>query len=185
MPTSLPSITVVTAPNGTPGAAASPDTLSVTLSLYDRYAQIVDFGHDSLPILSIDEPPPLGEGHGPNPTRVLAAAIGSCLASSLLFCLRKSRIDVRALRTRVDGRLVRNAHGRLRIAGFAVTITPTVRPEDVPRMERCLELFEDYCTVTESVRDGIDVGVRVTPAATPASADRGVPSRQDFARSFE
>jgi hypothetical protein len=31
------------------------------------------------------------------------------------------------------------------------------------RMARCLDLFESFCTVTESVRHGIDVSVKVQP----------------------
>ena len=43
---------------------------------------------------------------------------------------------------------------------------PQVQPEAEPRMRRCLELFEDFCVVTASVRDGIAVDVAVdTPAA--------------------
>jgi hypothetical protein len=33
-------------------------------------------------------------------------------------------------------------------------------------MRRCLELFEDFCTVTQSVRGGIDVQVQVEPQAS-------------------
>jgi uncharacterized OsmC-like protein len=31
-------------------------------------------------------------------------------------------------------------------------------------MARCLEVFEDYCVVTQSVRDGIDITVSVEPS---------------------
>ena len=44
---------------------------------------------EGLPPIVFDEPPPLGEGSGPNAAAVLAAAIGDCLAASFAFCLRK------------------------------------------------------------------------------------------------
>jgi len=33
--------------------------------------------------------------------------------------------------------------------------------QDRERMNRCLEIFEDFCLVTQSVRKGIDVQVDV------------------------
>jgi organic hydroperoxide reductase OsmC/OhrA len=111
----------------------------------------------------VDEPPPLGAGHGPNASRLLAAAVGNCLSASALLCLRKARIDVRGMRTTVRSSMVRNEKGRLRIGTIRVDIEPVVSPADRERMSRCLELFEDFCVVTQSVREGIDVEVAVTP----------------------
>lgn len=34
--------------------------------------------------------------------------------------------------------------------------------EKPPRVSRCLELFEDYCVVTGSIREAIEVNVLVT-----------------------
>ena len=87
--------------------------------------------------------------------------MGSCLSASLLFCLRKSWADVSGLRTTVDVSLTRNERGRLRIGGIRVRLAPDLAPEQRERLGRCLELFQDYCIVTESVRDGIDVDVEV------------------------
>lgn len=129
------------------------------------YRQRVDFGLEAGASLVIDEPPPLGAGDGPNPARVLGAALGSCLGASLLFCLRRARIDVRGLATRVEGTLTRNERGRLRIAGIQVRLEPVVAAADQPRMARCLEVFEDFCVVTASVRPGIAVEVSVHPVA--------------------
>jgi len=136
---------------------------TVDLTLRDGYAFNVEFADGGGPPLVVDELPPLGEANGPNPARLLAAAIGSCLSSSLLFCLRKSRIEVANLRTTVEGAIVRNERGRLRIGRMRVRVAPELTLEQQERMGRCLDLFQDFCIVTESVREGIAVDVEVTP----------------------
>lgn len=133
----------------------------VTLELKTGYEFQVEFPDTALPPLLVDEAPPLGEGHGPNPARLLATAVANCLSASLLFCLRRARIEVRRLTATVRGTIVRNERGRLRIGGLDVAIRPEVAAEDRDRMARCLELFEDFCIVTESVRNGIDVKVGI------------------------
>jgi organic hydroperoxide reductase OsmC/OhrA len=117
------------------------------------------------PALTLDERPPLGAGHGPDASRVLGAAVAHCLASSLLFCLGRARVPVQDLTVNVEGTIARNDEGRLRVSELRVTITPTVAPADHERMERCLGLFEDFCTVSASVRKGIPIHVQVTPSA--------------------
>ncbi|HEV2670509.1 MAG TPA: OsmC family protein [Gemmatimonadales bacterium] len=145
------------------------ERFEVGLTLRDGYTFTVDFPDGDVQPLVVDELPPLGEGNGPNPTRLLAAAIGSCLGASLLFCLRKARIEVSELRTTVEGTLVRNARGRLRIGRIGVRLAPELTAEQRTRMGRCLDLFQDFCIVTESVRDGIAVDVEVenAPVAVP------------------
>jgi organic hydroperoxide reductase OsmC/OhrA len=142
----------------------SEERFDVMLDLETGYEFRVDFKEPGIPALTVDEPPPLGEGHGPNPSRLLATAVASCLSASLLFCLRRSRIDVKDVHATVSGTLARNERGRLRVSGLDVRINVEVAPGDRERMGRCMELFEDFCVVTESVRHGIDVGVRVDVA---------------------
>jgi organic hydroperoxide reductase OsmC/OhrA len=117
----------------------------------------------------VREPPPLGEAAGPNPVRVLAAAIGNCMSASLKFCLSRSRIEVLDIKTVVEGTMVRNERGRFRVGSMRVRIEPVVAPDDVERMSRCLEMFEDFCIVGQSVRDGIDIAVEVAPNAAAAA----------------
>jgi uncharacterized OsmC-like protein len=142
-------------------------TFEVTLSRDDEYRFDVDFQDGSGTILHMDEPEPLGGGAGPNATRVVAAAVGNCLSASLLFCLGRARIDVADVKTRVTGTIVRNERGRMRLGSLKVHIEPNVGSVPPEKIQRCLEIFEDFCIVTASVREGLDVEVEVeTPAAT-------------------
>jgi hypothetical protein len=63
------------------------------------------------------------------------------------------------------GRLERNERGRYRIAGIDVVLSISERRGELPHQERCLEQFEDFCVVTESIRAGIPVSVSVVDAA--------------------
>lgn len=137
---------------------------TVTLSRQQGYTFAAEYD-GGWPPLTLDEPAPLGENQGPNASRVVGAAVGHCLASSLLFCLGKARVPVADLGVRVEGTVARNDEGRLRITELRVTITPTVPMGDQERMQRCLGLFEDFCTVSASVRKGIPIHVEVTPSA--------------------
>jgi uncharacterized OsmC-like protein len=109
----------------------------------------------------MDEPEPLGDGVGPNAARVAAAAIGNCLSASLVFCLERARIDVADVRTRITGSVVRNERGRLRLGQVKVEIDPAVGDVPPEKIKRCLDIFEDFCIVTASLRDGLDVEVTV------------------------
>lgn len=137
---------------------------SLRLERREGYRFAIDFEQPPVPPLLVDEPKPLGDGAGPNAARLLGAAVGNCLSASLLYCLERAHVPVHGMETRVHGTIERNDRGRLRITGLRVHLEPDVAPEDRLRMERCLGLFEDFCIVTESVRQGIHVGVEV---ATP------------------
>ena len=141
---------------------------SIKVRRQDGFAFTADLTGDGTPDLLFDEPPPLGADLGPNAARVLAGAVGNCLAASLLLCLQKSRIDVGSIEATVHVTLTRNESGRLRIGGIRVELAPELQSQAPERFERCLGIFEDYCMVTQSVREGIDVEVSV--AATPAPA---------------
>jgi organic hydroperoxide reductase OsmC/OhrA len=78
---------------------------------------------------------------------------------------------VQGLRSEVRVRLVRNEHRRLRIGRVDVAIHPQEAiPDDA--LEACLKTFEDFCVVTQSVREGIDVSVNVS---RPPAAARSEP----------
>jgi uncharacterized OsmC-like protein len=143
----------------------------VRLVLEDGYRFVASFpDHPTVVPIRLDEPPPLGQGEGPNPMALLASAVGMCLASSLLFCLRKARAGVRGVAVEADTHVTRNEQGRLRIERIDVRLCPDVDPSDLARLERCDDLFEDFCTVTASIRDGIRVNVAMEAQPELASA---------------
>lgn len=133
-------------------------------------------GIDAPDVLS-DEGAPLGHDHGPRPSHLLLAAIANCLSASLLFALRKYKNAPGRLRASISAAGERNAEGRVRLPRAQVTLQLPEGSADYQHLERVLATFEDFCTVTQSVRQGIDVQVEVRDAQgqlllgqTPAEA---------------
>jgi uncharacterized OsmC-like protein len=115
----------------------------------------------AMEVLHSDEPPPLGTGSGPSPMQLLAAAVGNCLAASLLFALRKFRQSPEPITATAIAREGRNAEGRLRVQSIDARLALGVPAARLEHLDRVLERFEDYCTVTASVRAAIPVRVEV------------------------
>ena len=138
-------------------------TFSVKLKRDEGFVFKVDFDKEDFTDLIMDEPEPIGGDKGPNASRVLAAAIGNCLSASLLFCLQKSRVEVDGLETRVKGTTKRNEEGRWRISDINVEIGLDLEG-DADKLRRCIEIFENFCVVSQSVKEGIPISVKVTGA---------------------
>jgi uncharacterized OsmC-like protein len=141
----------------------------VTLRLAHDYEFVAEFNDvpDAAPV-TFDEPVPLGDGHAPSAAAMLGAAVGNCLSASLAFCLRKAHIEVAGLTTHVTTHVVRNEKGRFRISGIDVELEPSLGRINEP-IGRCEDLFEDFCTVTASVRHGIPVKVTLKETETVQS----------------
>lgn len=122
------------------------------------------FGAD-IADLRVDEPPPLGQGQGPAPVQLLAAAVGNCLTASLLFALRKYKQAPEPLQCEVSAEVGRNAEQRLRVLHIEARLTLGVVAAELQHLDRVLAQFENFCTVTESIRQGIPVTVSVFDAS--------------------
>ena len=132
----------------------------ITLQQIENFEFNVKFDWEGVEDLLLDEPDPLGGQKGPNAARLVGAAAGNCLSASLLFCLQKAKVDIKGIKTVVEGEVVRNEKKRLRIGKLKVTVGLDTEAERA-KLERCFGLFEDYCLVTQSLRDGIPVHVSV------------------------
>lgn len=136
--------------------------MSATVELQHEsdYRFAARFG-PAIPVVRSDLAPPLGGGTGPTPEHLLAAAVATCLASSLRFALVKFKQapdPMRAVATATEGR---NAQNRLRVQALKVAITLGVPAARLEHLERALASFEEFCTVTASVRAAVPVEVEV------------------------
>lgn len=133
---------------------------SVTLKQVKDYQFDIHYA-EGQPTILADEPPPLGEGAGPSPSQLLLAAVGNCMSSSLYFALSKFKLDPKGLTTTATGEIGRNEAGRLRVLSINVDIRMGSVAEGMERLDRVLMQFEQFCTVGESVRQGIPITVSV------------------------
>ena len=137
--------------------------ISVTLTQQHDYRFDIHFD-DNMPVLTTDEPAPLGTGLGPSPVQLLCASVGNCLSDSLLFALRKFKQAPEPLRCEVQAEVGRNADGRMRVLNMLATLHLGVPAAQLEQLERVLGQFEGFCTVTQSVGQGIPIQVRVLDA---------------------
>lgn len=138
--------------------------ITVTLRQQQDYQFNVEFGAE-VPALMCDEPAPLGKGQGPSPVQMLAAAVGNCLSDSLLFALRKFKQSPEPLSCQVSAEVGRNAEGRMRVLRMRAELRLGVPGAQLQHLDRVLEQFETYCTVTQSVGQGIAIETQVWDSA--------------------
>ena len=141
----------------------SESTIRVQLKQKQDYQFDIHFG-GAVPVIMGDEPAPLGAGQGPSPVQLLAAAVGNCLSDSLLFALRKFKQAPEPITCDVTAEVGRNAEGRMRVLGIRAVLTVGVPAASLEHLDRVLSQFESYCTVTQSVGQGIPVSVQVFDA---------------------
>ncbi len=137
--------------------------IHVQLRQQQNYQFEIDFGA-GIALLMGDEPAPLGAGQGPSPVQLLAAAVGNCLSDSLLFALRKFKQAPEPIQCDVQAEVGRNAEGRLRVLQIKAVLTLGVPAAALAQLERVLQQFEAFCTVTQSVGQGIPVQIEVLDA---------------------
>jgi uncharacterized OsmC-like protein len=135
-------------------------TITVSLTQQQDYRFLIEFG-GPVPAVVGDEPPPLGAAAGPSPVQLLTASVGNCLSDSLLFALRKFKQAPEPIRTQVVAEVGRNAEGRLRVLSMAAELHLGVPAAQLEHLQRVLDTFEQYCTVTQTVAAAVDITVRV------------------------
>lgn len=145
---------------GTNDAGVLAEVPTVTLEQESGYRFALQFG-GAIPVVHSDHEPPLGKGEGPSPLQMLAAAVANCLSASLYFALRKFHESPEPLTASAWARVGRNEGNRLRVQRIDVRIALGAPAAAFTHLERALAQFEDFCTVTASVRAAVEVAVEV------------------------
>ncbi|MBL8227290.1 MAG: OsmC family protein [Bryobacterales bacterium] len=134
---------------------------SISVRQVKDYEFVVRFDKPESLEMTTDEGPPLGKDAGPSPSRMLAAAVVNCLSASLLFAFRKAGVATGGIESTVTVQIARNEKRRLRIGKMTVVLDPKLSGEDLEKARAARAVFEDYCTVTQSVASGVAVEVKV------------------------
>ncbi|MFW6040490.1 MAG: OsmC family protein [Thermoplasmatota archaeon] len=141
----------------------SENELIVEIERIKNYKFKLEFDKESMGEVITDETKSVGgDEEGPNPSRLLAGATLNCLMASLIFCLNKKRVELKSMRGKVTG-TVNRVDKRLRVTDLKAEIYPEINEKDKEKLEACKKIFEDYCVVTQSVKNGINVNVEVEP----------------------
>ena len=133
---------------------------TVSLVQQQDYRVAITWHPDHPPVIG-DEPVPMGSGQGPSPSQLLIAAVANCMTDSLVFALRKFKLEAEPLTAQAHCRIDRNAQGRQRVLSIDVSIRLPRVPEDAGKLQRALDQFEQFCTVGQSVAQGIPTQVCV------------------------
>lgn len=135
----------------------------VHLKHVDRYRFETQASEDGTPHglpYASDEPDPVGDNGGPATPALLATAVAHCLSASLLETSRKARLSIDGIETRATAVVRPNAEGNPRIHRVEVDLYPSL-VEDNPRRRQCEDVFQNYCTVSSSLKPAIDIQVAV------------------------
>jgi uncharacterized OsmC-like protein len=111
--------------------------------------------------LWMDEPEPLGEKKGPEGVTLLAGATGYCMTASLVFALKKLRVEPRNLKTYAKTELKRIENRLRRVSCITIDIHVEIDEKHHKRFEQCLKLFGQYCIIGESIRGNFPIFICV------------------------
>jgi organic hydroperoxide reductase OsmC/OhrA len=91
----------------------------------------------------------------------LAVSAANCLSASLLYCINRDDVPPGSVTTEATVTIVRNEKKRLRVGRIDVSLQMSEALSGARKVSRCMNLFEDFCVVTDSIRNGIPIGVEV------------------------
>jgi len=89
--------------------------------------------------------------------KLLAASLTYCMTGWLFTLLKKTRVDVGALRSKAEVTMAKDESGRDFVDQIDLQIEVEVSNEDLNAFERCTAIVERGCLITRSLRKGVKV----------------------------
>lgn len=131
------------------------------LGLVEEMTFKADLGQINIKELFIDDTHHKEEEMlGPGPAHLLGMAILGCMSASFVFCLQKKNFTLDDLKASAVLVVRKNEKGLWRVKEINVEFDiSTLDPQIQKRVEQCKKMFEQYCTITQSVIAGIPVNV--------------------------
>ena len=112
----------------------------------------------------IDEPESFhGDDKGPSPIEYFLIGTGSCIASSLIFCLNKNNVKFSDYKVLIDGKL-KHIGPKLLLKLVEISITITFQVDDDEsrsKAEYCKTVFQSHCPLSESLIHGIPIELKI------------------------
>lgn len=86
-------------------------------------------------------------------------------SDSLYFALKKFKQDAQGITTKASASVGRNAENRLRVTQMRVELRLGAPAVAIEHLQRVMDPFESFCTVAQSVGQGIPIEVMVFDGA--------------------
>ncbi|MFX1379979.1 MAG: OsmC family protein [Promethearchaeota archaeon] len=95
---------------------------------------------------------------GPNPSRLLALSVLGCMGASFAFCLQKKNFSLSDFEGKAFITSKRNEQGFWRIKKIDIHLNPKIENQEMrKRADQCQKFFEQFCIISESLREGIEI----------------------------
>ena len=112
----------------------------------------------------IDEPKSFhGDDQGPSPIEYFLIGTGSCIASSLIFCLNKNKVKFSDYKVMVEGKLKHKGPKMLlKLVQILVKVELHVEDEkSKAALEYCKSIFQSHCPLSDSLINGIPLELEI------------------------
>jgi uncharacterized OsmC-like protein len=112
----------------------------------------------------IDEPESFhGEDQGPSPIEYFLIGTGSCIASSLIFCLNKNNVKFSNYEVLVDGKLKHKGPKMLlKLEKILIQIKFKIDDDNSrTKVEYCKSIFQSHCPLSDSIMHGIPIELQI------------------------
>ncbi|RLG51278.1 MAG: hypothetical protein DRN96_05715 [Thermoproteota archaeon] len=110
--------------------------------------------------IKVDTPSEFGgRAQGPPPEELLAASVGACYVTTLLYFARKTGLSLSSLTAEATCTLERGEKG---FTVSRVALRVEASSDDLEKLEKCLKLTEEYCPITRMVEKAAKLDVEVS-----------------------